>query len=415
MNQDIFERQRLIGGWEQERLTRACVAVVGSDWLAGYCALYLACLGVGRIYLLDSARARQEERFFFTLAAGEPRVKGWANWLTGLGFSNRLIARHASLVYNDQALLPPADVIICATDCAELREALAQQSTLLVTAQSADGAEQSAIIGALLVEEARRHLLPLPSEPAARCAPHLPERFAAYSPRPLSQPRNIMLIGAGALGTFVALGLAARAESCSLTIVDPDYIEASNLNRQPLYLRNVGDGKAITLANWLREIQPAMQVNYVAEPVSPQHFDQFSPDLVLSCVDSFAPRQLLHRECVRRAIPLINGGTSAFSGHLEVYQPDRSACFNCLYALDDLAEREMREPADPARCGRVAEASVVTTNALIGALMASEVCRLNDPPRQMIDYFGRDPLRWRLGYPRRACYCKFDDRVQNLN
>jgi molybdopterin/thiamine biosynthesis adenylyltransferase len=282
----------------------------------------------------------------------------------------------------------------------------------------------SAVIAALLVEEVRRFLLPLPDDcplppnQVLHYNPSHPHRFApsnegcSISQFPNFPISHVLLIGAGALGTFAALALATRGDIDSLTIIDPDYVEATNLNRQPLFLRAVGDGKAVTLAKQLRKIQPAMQVDSIAEPVSPEHFDRCRPDLVLSCVDSFAPRKLIHDECLRRGIPLINGGTSAFSGHIEVYVPNKTACFNCLYALDSLAAREAAARSDPARCQRAVEASIVTTNALIGALMAAEVGYLHEPLRRMIRYDARLPHRFRLGYARPPCACRAKDETK---
>jgi molybdopterin/thiamine biosynthesis adenylyltransferase len=456
----VYHRQQLITGWDQERLAHARVAIVGSDWRAGYCALYLACLGVGRIYLLDNARAKRDERFFFPLKRGDSRAQGWADWLVQLGFTNHIIARHTNPIYGGRVILPPVDAIISATNDAASQQALARYaveqciplligttagpagSFMVITEPTSNNVPfkseirnpklsaaakselSSAVIAALMVEELRRFLLPLPDDcplpsgHALHYNPSHPHRFAPSNGHfPISQFPNfpisrVLLVGAGALGTFAALSLTRRGDIDSLTIVDPDYIEVTNLNRQPLYLHAVGDGKALTLAKQLRKIQPAMQVDYIAEPVSAEHFDRCSPDLVLSCVDSFAPRKLLHDECLRRSIPLINGGTSAFSGHLEVYHPGKTACFNCLYALDALVAREAEERADPARCQRAVEASIVTTNALIGGLMAAEVGNLHNPPRFMLHYDTRAPQRITCGFAYRPCSCS--GRSENI-
>jgi len=143
MERDIFQRQRLIAGWEQERLTQARVAIVGSDWLAGYCALILACLGVGRIYLLDDARANGNERFFFPLPPLATRASGWANWLAALGFSNRIIARCVNPLYGERVLLPPVDAVVSATGDPNLQQALiryAGQANVPLVAGGIEGA-----------------------------------------------------------------------------------------------------------------------------------------------------------------------------------------------------------------------------------------------------------------------------------
>jgi len=286
-----------------------------------------------------------------------------------------------------------------------------------------------------MVEEARRFLLPLPAD--VPLPPGSVIRYDARHPqvfrcsgvpvfgcsgvpdpdgstpqhRNTVTPQRLMLVGAGALGNFVALTLAAQSEPVSLTVIDPDYVEATNLNRQPAFLRSVGAGKAITLAQELRRLRPEMRVDHLAEPVQPEHFDRFQPEVVLSCVDRFAPRKLIHDECLKRRIPLLNGGTSAFSGHVEAYVPGRSACFNCLYTLNALAAREEEERADPSRCINASEPSIATTNALIGALMAAEAIGKAAPLCSMLRYDAGSPERMTAGRVRRACECWAEERL----
>jgi len=453
---DVYHRQRLINGWNQDALSEASVAVMGSGWLAGHCALNLVCLGVGRVYLVDQARSAGGERFFFQAERGGYRADSWARWFKWLGYPDRVFARHVDPVYGGELVLPPVEAVVGANTGPAAAEALRRLSTRAdtVVAASANGtsgvltipAETSvrddlrayaesgagegplpaALLGAMAAAEVRRRLLPLPGDcplPAGGAVQYdmmAPSRVQGELRRsgPVPRPNagRVMLIGAGALGTFAALGIASTGLASSLVIIDPDYVEATNLNRQPLYAGAVGDGKALSMAKRLREVAPRMRVQHVSAEVSPEHFDLFRPNVVLSCLDNLAARKLVHDECVSRRIPLVNGGTGPLSGHAEVYFQGVTPCLNCLYDLDGMAAAELAEQADPGRCQRAAEPSTVTTNAAVGALMVSEAAHClssaswGRPVRCMLRYDASSPARLIAGVARRPCECAVVDR-----
>lgn len=459
---ELYDRQRRIPGWEQERLSEARVVVLGGGWLAGWCALGLACLGVGRITLMEAPRPTSGDQYWFPLRPGEARVAGWAAWLASLGFPNRIIARASDPLAGDRLLLPAADAVACATGAPGLLPALGRLArdegvpvvlgtatsrraayTLLRTGNAAavppgmpaasrgvEGALPAAVIAPLLVEEVRRILLPLPGDapfPAGQTLlydPTAPERFQPHplahrppappmpTPSPTLSPahpytanRRVLIAGAGALGTFAALSLAAAGGCAHCLVVDRDFIEWTNLHRQPLYWGAVGEGKAITLAGRLSALCPNMEVEQRSAPVAEAHLDEWEPDLVLACMDRFAPCADLHDWCRARRIPVVNGGTSAFTGHLEVYRPGETACLDCQLDLSGLARREEDAAAHPSRCAGAPEPSIATTNALIGALMAAEATGEAPSLRGVLHYDAGAPLRFSAGRPTQACAC----------
>ncbi len=133
------------------------------------------------------------------------------------------------------------------------------------------------------------------------------------------QPR-ILVVGAGALGNFVGLGLAFSGyEHC--TFLDPDVVEVTNLNRQIFLYDALGQSKAETLSarmNGLFQMKSQALVEYLQADM-----DLSSYDVVFDCVDNFETRIVLSGLCRDQGRTLISGGTSADAGQVVVYDPAR--------------------------------------------------------------------------------------------
>jgi molybdopterin/thiamine biosynthesis adenylyltransferase len=113
---------------------------------------------------------------------------------------------------------------------------------------------------------------------------------------------------------------------------------------------------------------------------------------------------LLNGWAQRHRRALLSGGTSAFGGTCAVYEPGKTACLSCRFDIDRLAEREQQ----PESCGRVPEASVVTSNAITGALMVLALLEMlgGHVPMGVWEYDGSAQER-RIDHrsPRPACGC----------
>ena len=70
LNLNRYDRQELIEGWDQQKLTDATISIIGSDVLAQYIALPLTALGVGSIRIIDNERATGEGFLDFELKGG---------------------------------------------------------------------------------------------------------------------------------------------------------------------------------------------------------------------------------------------------------------------------------------------------------------------------------------------------------
>lgn len=144
-----------------------------------------------------------------------------------------------------------------------------------------------------------------------------------------------MVVGCGALGSF-AIDQLARAGIGTLTLVDRDIVEATNLQRQTLYTLEDVEGarpKADAAAARVRAIDPDVTVHPVVE-----HFDSENAlellrgvDLVIDGLDNFPGRYLLNDACVQSGVPWVHGGVIGTQGTSLVILPGTTPCLRCLF------------------------------------------------------------------------------------
>ncbi len=145
---------------------------------------------------------------------------------------------------------------------------------------------------------------------------------------------RIALIGAGALGS-VSAELLARAGAGFLRIVDRDFVELSNLQRQSLY--NEDDvrqnlPKAIAAASRLRGINSSVQIEAVVDDVNPSTVEDYihDVDLVLDGLDNFETRFVINDACAKHSKPWIYSAAVGSYGLVMPILPGKSPCLRCM-------------------------------------------------------------------------------------
>jgi adenylyltransferase/sulfurtransferase len=146
---------------------------------------------------------------------------------------------------------------------------------------------------------------------------------------------RVLIAGCGALGSVLANSLA-RAGVGYLRLVDRDFVEGNNLQRQVLYDEHdalEGLPKAIAAKQALRRINSLVTVDaHVADITS----DSIEPlldgiDVVLDGSDNFEVRYLLNDACVKARIPWIYSGVIAAYGVTMTILPGETACLRCIF------------------------------------------------------------------------------------
>jgi molybdopterin/thiamine biosynthesis adenylyltransferase len=162
----------------------------------------------------------------------------------------------------------------------------------------------------------------------------LPEIGTAGQERLLAS--SVAVLGCGALGTVIA-STVVRAGVGHVRIIDRDYIELNNLQRQILFdEEDIARGlpKAIAAAEKLQKVNSQVQVEPVVADVNPENIERLIGDanLVLDGTDNFEIRFLLNDACVKHGIPWVYGGVLATYGMVRAIIPHQTPCFRCLLA-----------------------------------------------------------------------------------
>jgi len=146
---------------------------------------------------------------------------------------------------------------------------------------------------------------------------------------------RVAVVGCGALGSFQA-GALARAGVGRLVLVDRDYVELSNLQRQWLYEEADADQalpKAVAAARRLRAIDSALEVEpFVTDLTAANAVELLGEsDLLLDGTDNFETRYLVNDFAVSRSIPWIYGAAVGSYGLVMPVLPGVTACLRCIY------------------------------------------------------------------------------------
>lgn len=120
---------------------------------------------------------------------------------------------------------------------------------------------------------------------------------------------NVLVVGLGGVGSFAAEFLA-RAGVGSMTIVDGDVVDITNINRQlPALHSTVGEPKVKIVGDRLMDINPELRLTRIEEFLSPERaFELVSTefDYVLDCIDSVTPKINLIVACKRKKVKVIS-------------------------------------------------------------------------------------------------------------
>jgi molybdopterin/thiamine biosynthesis adenylyltransferase len=158
---------------------------------------------------------------------------------------------------------------------------------------------------------------------------------------------RVAIIGMGALGTVLANHMV-RAGVGYVRLIDRDFVEPSNLQRQMLY--DEADAaalkpKALAAADHLRRVNSLVTIEPHVVDLNSTNAEQLLDgiDVVLDGSDNFAVRFLVNDVCVKLGIPWIYGGAVSARGVTTTIVPGVTACLRCLFG-------QPTEPGTTATC-----------------------------------------------------------------
>lgn len=182
---------------------------------------------------------------------------------------------------------------------------------------------------------------------------------------------RVLIVGSGALGTAQAETLA-RAGVGSLRIVDRDFVESSNLQRQTMFTeRDASERlpKAVACVNHLAEINPEVETESIIAHVGRGNIESLIAgcDLVLDATDNFATRYLINDACLKHQINWIYGAAVGSYGVTMTVRPHRSPCLRCVFP----------DPPPPASAPTCETAGVIMPIiSMVAAVQTTEALKL---------------------------------------
>lgn len=218
-----------------------------------------------------------------------------------------------------------------------------------------------------------------PGEPVAP-APLRPEQLERYARHlslaqvgPAGQRRlldaRVLVVGAGGLAAPVLQYLAAAGVG-TITVVDDDRVELSNLQRQVVHgTADVGSAKVDSAARAVAALNPDVRMVAVPERLAASNVVALcaDQDVVVDATDNFATRFLLNDACVLLGLPLVWAAISQFDGQLTVWSPGEGPCLRCLFPV----------APDPSAAPSCAVAGVLgVLPGMLGAAQAVEALKL---------------------------------------
>ncbi|HKN62324.1 MAG TPA: ThiF family adenylyltransferase [Candidatus Acidoferrales bacterium] len=178
---------------------------------------------------------------------------------------------------------------------------------------------------------------------------------------------SAVLVGCGALGTSVA-NLLVRAGVGRLRIVDRDFVEPSNLQRQTLFEESDAREalpKSVAAERRLRAINSDVRVEGIVSDVTSENARELLSGfpLILDGTDNFETRLLLNDAAILLGVPWIYAAVVGSYGVTMTIRPGQTACLACLLEGDE----KSAAPGAEATCDTVG-----VLNAAVGAIASIE-------------------------------------------
>ena len=180
---------------------------------------------------------------------------------------------------------------------------------------------------------------------------------------------RVLLVGAGGLGSPVALYLAAAGVG-TIGLVEFDTVDLSNLQRQILHgTASIGTAKIDSARDRLLDINPNVSVETYPTRLTSENALEIARgyDLIVDGTDNFATRYLVNDTSVLLGIPNVYGSVYRFEGQASVFGVADGPCYRCLF----------RDPPPPDLVPSCAEGGVLgVVPGLIGTIQATEAIKM---------------------------------------
>ena len=179
---------------------------------------------------------------------------------------------------------------------------------------------------------------------------------------------RVLIVGAGGLGSPVALYLAAAGVG-HISIIDPDTVSLSNLQRQIIHTTDdLGAPKVTSARRAIEKLNPEVRVDTYDDLLTPDNAPELigKSDVVVDCTDNLDVRLVINDTCVALGKPFVFGAVRRFEGQLFTHTPG-TADYRSIFAPEG-------DEAETLPCA--IDGVLNTVVGVIGALQATEVIKL---------------------------------------
>ena len=254
-----------------------------------------------------------------------------------------------------------------------------------------------------ILEDSRWAGVNLEPTELARYARHITIPDVGLDGQKKLKAARVLCIGAGGLGSPIAMYLAAAGVG-TIGVVDDDEVEFSNLQRQIIHgSGDVGKKKVDSAVEKLGEINPGVIVETFEERFTVENAEKIadSYDVIIDGTDNFPTRYLSNDVAVLLKKPNVYGSIFRFEGQVSVFAPHLGGpCYRCLFP----------NPPEPGQVPSCAEGGVLgVLPGIVGCLQASEAIKLilgsGDPLIGRLVHFDALKFRFREIKLRRDAEC----------
>lgn len=363
-----YKKQSAI--FDQAVLRNSSIAISGASDITDFMLLYIAGLGIGNVLLFNQGKGGFLKKDYSLVSRINPDVKievvnsgfepAFVGKINAIGdFSSDIRQKKAALDYSARC---NAKLYISAPSLESFYNPSRLSSLLWnPSVENSPLPFSSGMMAAIALDEIRKALLPLPGDELTSgklySAESIPNPSIIDKIRHNTAPsKRALVIGAGGIGTYVALNLALLG--IPMEIYDGDTVEETNLNRQVFYYDSIGKNKAKSLKEKLESL---VNANITANSCffGEKHFKKADYSAVFSCVDSWPARKTINAYALKNNIPLIDAGVGPFTARLDIC--NKNTCLECRRG-------RVNEVPSPGGCALLQESNVVMCNAFIGAM-----------------------------------------------
>ncbi|MBI2508065.1 ThiF family adenylyltransferase [Candidatus Woesearchaeota archaeon] len=190
---------------------------------------------------------------------------------------------------------------------------------------------------------------------------------------------NVTILGLGAIGSKSA-ELLTRAGIGSLTLIDRDIVEESNLQRQSLFTEeDINQPKALVAKARLEKINSNTKIRAFFKDINNKNIEDYvRPAMALDCTDNMQTRFLLNEFCFKEKIPWIYTAIIESTGMLFSIMPEKTPCLTCIF-------NEINQPLDSCDVSGI----INTIAPLASSIQATEAIKyiINKPTTKELLYF----------------------------